>query len=301
MDALKIALETIIVGASALPWMFLLVDLFCPSKEQLCNGLLPQLNNQIVATIAGVLLFAMAYMVGSSVVRISEDFFNDADLSIHLTEDEIRADVFCQPGEPWLIQTGVTVNGGTPAELVSPCPHPNQTIRIEDTNNRVAQTSALEESSLWMADADKTDVLRHLRQQIVVLRGVAFNGILTTFLCLFGVCARLGRGGRWSLVVVALGLLVWAIDAMGDHFHEHMHRMAGDPPLMEIVLLAIALAGFGVAWKGVRERPYFCPFMFSALLTGLAFFGWWYTEILYTQKVIYFFYAQSHIVPAFAH
>lgn len=67
---------------------------------------------------------------------------------------------------------------------------------------------------------------------------------------------------------------------------------------MELVLLAIAVSGLAVAWKGVAGRSYFCGLMFSALLTGVALLGWWYSEILYTKNILYFFYAQSHIIPA---
>jgi len=297
MDALKIALETIMVGALAVPWAFLIVDLFCPSKETLFNGFLPKLDNQTIATIAGVVLFALAYVVGSSVVRISEDFFNDDDLSIHVTQDEIRTDIYCQPDAPWLIETGITSKGAA-ADLANPCPKDAPKVHSEETYNRVAQIFAVQESSIWVSNADKADLLRHLRQQIVILRGVAFDGVIVTLLCLFGACARWGRWGRGALVVVAVGILGWAIDATVDHLRGHLHRMAGSPPLMELVLLAIAISGFAVAWKGVRERSYFCGLMFSALLTGVAFLGWWYSEVLYTKTVLYFFYAQSHIVDA---
>jgi len=294
MDALKIALETIIVGVLALPWMFLIVDIFCPSKEALINGFIPKLDNQTIAAVAGLVLFALAYLVGSAVVRISEDFFNDDDLSTHITENEIRTDVYCQPSDQWLIRTGVETREGTP-ELLNPCPQDGSKIRSAETNNRVAQTFAVQESSIWISDADKAGLLRHLRQQIVILRGVAFDGIVVTLLCLFATCATLGIWGRRSLVVVALLVLGWAADATFDHLHDHLHRMAGDPPLMEVVLLAIAIAGFVVAWRGVSKRSYFCGLMFSAMLTGIAFFGWWYSEILYTKNIIFFFYAKDHV------
>lgn len=294
MDALKIALETIIVGVLALPWMFLIVDIFCPSKEALINGFIPKLDNQTIAAVAGLVLFALAYLVGSAVVRISEDFFNDDDLSIHITENEIRTDVYCQPSDQWLVRTGVETRERT-ADLLNPCPKDASNIRTDETNNRVAQTFAVQESSIWISDADKAGLLRHLRQQIVILRGVAFDGIVVTLLCLFATCANLGKWGRRSLVAVALLVLAWAADATFDHLHEHLHRMAGDPPLMEVVLLAIAIAGFVVAWRGVSQRSYFCGLMFSAMLTGIAFFGWWYSEILYTKNVIFFFYAKDHV------
>jgi hypothetical protein len=64
---------------------------------------------------------------------------------------------------------------------------------------------------------------------------------------------------------------------------------------MEIALILIAVAGLCLAWRDVPPRPYECACMFSAVLTGLAFSGWWYSEILYDRTVIYFFYAHTHV------
>lgn len=281
--------------------MFMLVDLFCHTKEKLVDQALPHLKNQTLAAVVGLLLFALAYLVGSSVVRVSEDFFNDDDLSIRVTEDQIRTDVYCQPSDTWMIDVGVMPTPGAPTDLVSPCPKDKAKIRTHETNNRVAQAFSVEESSLWLVAADKIERLRDLHQQIVVLRGAAFDGFVVTLLCLFGAFTRLGFWGRCGVLAVVIALFAWVIDATGDHLRDHLHNLAGDPPLMEAMLAAIAIAGFFIAWKGVPERSYFCGFMFSALLTGVAFSGWWYTEIVYSKSVIYFFYAQNHALPAALH
>ena len=313
VDSLKIALDTILVGALALPWMFMLVDLFCHAKEKLAEQVLPHLKNQTVAAVVGLLLFALAYLVGSSVVRISEDFFNDDDLSLRVTADQIRTDVYCQPsnakpsdsrpGEAndWLIAVGVTPAAGVPAELVIPCPKDTAQIHTPETRNRVSQAFSVQESTLWLTAGENVDRLRDLHQQIVVLRGAAFDGFVVTLLCLFGACARLGLWGRISLLAVVFGLFAWVVDATADHLHDHLHNLAADPPLMEVVLAAIAVAGFFIAWKGVPQgRSYFCAFMFCALLTGIAFSGWWYTEIVYSKNVIQFYYSLSHTPPGVA-
>jgi hypothetical protein len=298
MDALKIALETIIVGALALPWMVLLIDLFCPAasnflrttKTEPSDGLLSRLDGKTLSYIAGIFFFAITYLVGSAMTRVAEDFFNDDDLAIKVTEDGIRTSVYCRSSDDWLIERGGVLTDG-------------ETLCSGDAENRVAQTFAVQEGALFLAGLDKTDRLRCLRQQIVVLRGAAFDGVLVTLLCLFGTCAKYRPWGRVVAALLALGLSVWALVATIDHLVKHLsgkHDLLGEPPLMEGILLAIGVAGLSIAWKGAK-RCYGCGFMFSALLTVLAFSGWWYTEIVYSRAVIYFFYAQTHLMPTTAH
>ena len=308
MDALKIALETMIVGALALPWMFLLVDLFCPEKEHLFKQLLELLDRKAVATLAGAVAVSLAYLVGASVGRVATDFFNDDDLRIDVTEDAIRTSVYCDSSNPWLIQTGAklsidnqpstgtatpctTIANSTATAAVNHC----QTDR-EACDNRVRQTFAVQEASLLLTSAGNTDRLRYLHQQLVVLRGVALDGVVVTLLCLFGFCAQNRTWGRPVLLVITGALLAWSIYALTCHLRHHWHNIAGEPPLMEIVLFAIGLAGLFLTWRDVPPRPYRCAFMFSAVLTLLAYAGWWYSEVVYNHTVIFFFYANAHPV-----
>ena len=305
MDALKIALETMIVGALALPWMFLLVDLFCPEKEHLFKQLLELLDGKAVATVAGAVAVSLAYVVGASMGRVATDFFNDDDLRVDVTEDAIRTSVYCDSSNPWLIQTGAklidnqhgtgtatpcsTIANSTATDAVNQCRGDR-----EGCDNRVRQTFAVQEASLLLTSAGNTDRLRYLHQQLVVLRGVALDGVVVTLLCLFGFCAQNRTWGRAALFVIAGALLAWSIYALSRHLHDHWHNIAGEPPLMEIVLVAIGVAGLGLTVRHVPPRPYRCAVMFSAVLTLLAYAGWWYSEVVYNHTVIFFFYAHAH-------
>ena len=308
MDALKIALETMIVGALALPWLFLLVDLFCPEKEHLFKQLLELLDSKAVATVAGAVAVSLAYLVGAAVGRVATDFFNDDDLRIDVTEDAIRTAVYCDSSNPWLIQTGARLSNGnqhgpgtaTPCTTVA-----NSTATAvvdqcradrEACDNRVRQTFAVEEASLLLTSSGNTDRLRYLHQQLVVLRGVALDGVVVTLLCLFGFCAQNRTWGRVTLFVITGALLGWSIYALRRHLLDHWHNIAGEPPSMEIVLIAIGIAGLGLTVRDVPPRPYRCAFMFSAVLTLLAYAGWWYSEVVYNHTVVFFFYAHAHPV-----
>jgi len=308
MDALKIALETMIVGALALPAMFLLVDLFCPEKEHLFKQLLELLDRKAVATVAGALAVSLAYVVGASVGRVATDFFNDDDLQIDVTEDAIRTSVYCDSSNPWLIQTGakLTIDNQQRTGTATPCTtiaNSTATAAVnecradrEACDNRVRQTFAVQEASLLVTGAGNTDRLRYLHQQLVVLRGVALDGVVVTLLCLFGFCAQNRTWGRAALFVIAGTQLAWSVYALRSHLYDHWHNIAGEPPVMEIVLIAIGVAGLVLTLREVPPRPYRCAFMFSAVLTLLAYAGWWYSEVVYNNTVIFFFYAYAHPV-----
>jgi len=84
MEALKLAFETVIVGALALPWLFFV--LVCSSDTaaaKIKSGIGgPSLKNEsdkkgieIPSAVVDVLLFVAAYFVGVVVTRASGDFF----------------------------------------------------------------------------------------------------------------------------------------------------------------------------------------------------------------------------------
>src|SRR5258706_14484628 len=107
MDALKIAVDTLIVGALAAPWLLLLIDFFFPEVRE--NGseegtgrlsrLLSLVGEKNRGTVAAVLLAATAYLLGAGVSRVAEDFFDDEDSPVKLTESQIRANVYCNEHE----------------------------------------------------------------------------------------------------------------------------------------------------------------------------------------------------------
>jgi len=80
MGALTIAFDTTIVGALALPWVYLVVHLFFSEGENFIVKALAWVKEKGAQVPAGVLLFAMTYSLGSAVSRIAQDFFNDDDL-----------------------------------------------------------------------------------------------------------------------------------------------------------------------------------------------------------------------------
>jgi len=142
---------------------------------------------------------------------------------------------------------------------------------------------------------DPTERLRQFHDQIMVLRGATFNGMIAFSLCLFWWVSKFQSGLRYA--VLSLYLLPGAI-ASASHFSDHLHS----PPYMEFTLLVLAAAGWYLLWQrtpkkkgahaepGARNGRGEIPLVYlllALLLTVSAFLGWWATQVLYDQQVIY--------------
>jgi hypothetical protein len=139
----------------------------------------------------------------------------------------------------------------------------------------------LQESALQQRGSDKTTVLDQLRSQSSVLRGAAFNGFVTFVLCLFGLGAnRTGRRPLWWGAAAAL------IGSAAFAMFRHSWRV-NDPPIMEFTLMIVGVTGGFALWHGAPPRRYGLWLLLSALLTGIAIFAWWWTEVLYDQLVLH--------------
>ena len=348
MGAFTIAFDTILVGALSLPWVILLIHLFCFEGENRVGKALSWAKKQEQPAAVGVLLFAMTYTMGSAITRVAQDFFNDSDLHLQLgkhllnesiTEDRILARVYCAAADDRLLLAGT----GNPAlaamigdfqaqklpkmfqdsrEPKSVCEMPLfglTSYRYEQEDDKFSDTVAdilgLQENALMERGGDFTVRLRQLHDQVMVLRGAAFNGMIGFSLCLFALGAALRREkpGSWlSLVLVPVPAMVLAVAVIASDNHFHEHLPAG-PPYMEFTLLLLALVGAWLVWKKPsqetpaqseirrnegtkctwRKEQWAKLVLLSAILTLGAFLGWWSTEVLYGTQVIYAYDSQG--------
>ena len=321
MGALSIAFDTIIVGALALPWVLLVIHLFFSDNESRIGKLLEWVSQQNQPAVAGVLLFAAAFSLGSAVSRIAQDFFDDEDLHIQVssylfqvgvTETSIRTDVYCQtlqrgvvaekPGEP---STGKREHF---RENDSNCDYTARWI-VRKTHDWINSQQSLatdlfhvQEAALQLKGTDATERMRQFHDQIMVLRGATFDGLIAFSLLLFWWAAKFQSRLRWA--VLLLYLAPGGI-AMFNHLRE---RAASDPPYMEFTLLSLAAAGWYILWQRRRKskrvaeeigvqparievRPAYI--VLALFLTAAGFLGWWATQVLYDQQVIYSYRALS--------
>jgi hypothetical protein len=352
MAALSIAFDIIIVGALALPWLLIAIDLFFSTNVSRVRSLLHWVIQQKQPAVAGVLLFATTYALGSVVSRIAQDFFDDDDLHIHalhrlfrvgVTESSIRTNVFCnafkgteapKPSEPsaekseetkttvrtdptagkhktfqennpkceytgrWIIRTRHP-QSHDPILVDKANPQPITAEWINDQEDLAAGIFLYHEAAVLMLGTDANERLRQYHDQIMVLRGAAFNGIIIFTLCFFWWSAHSLPGLGWA-VSFFYGLL--GLIAVSHHFAV---TPISSPPYMEFTLFTLMAAGWYVLAKnsqranrgrGLRNRRKPLPFVYlvlAAFVTVASSLGWWATQVLYDQQIIYSYQALS--------
>ncbi len=346
MGALTIAFDTTLVGALALPWVILIIHLFFSEGEYRLPGMLKWVQAQQQPAVAGVILFAMTYTLGSAVSRIAFDFFDDDDihvesagrlLRIAITEDRLHTSVYCRYRDKngnWAKDEGYDNSyflkakpgddaiAATIAAFKAEQAYCWQNLKwwvkvsygVDDgkLNQAAADLFSLQENQLLLKGEDATLRLRQLHDQIMVLRGAAFNGVLTFSLCWFALGAKFRRErihSRLRFVFLPVPLLYMLVTylAVYHHFEE---RMLADPPYMEFTLVLLSLAGAWLVWRPPQPAPvehpdtaaarkqvncehWGCWTVVAGLLTIAAALGWWSTETLYTTQVIYSYNAQG--------
>ena len=386
MGAFSSAFDIVVVGALALSWVLLVLHLFFSDNESSLKKLLDRVKEQQQPALAGVLLFAMAFPLGSVVSRIAQDFFDDDDLHIqvfhHLlrvgvTESSIRTDVFCKTFKP---DPAASTSSNPPAEnpeqlnvndpkseedFAENCKPsnaadsrpPDSSVKkrepsktndskksdlllakgeqfrstdpdctytgrwviqtcdlntrqyissdwISDQQNRAGEVFHVHEATVLLRGTDATERIRQFHDQIMVLRGAAFNGMLAFSLCLFWWISKFPSSWRWAALSPYLFL---GGVASVNHGLDHAH----DPPYMEFTFLFLAGVGGCLLWqRRLKKKAHgeprtqngrgeirFIYLLLAALLTFTAFLGWWATQVLYDQQVIYSYKALSEVSP----
>ena len=343
MGALTIAFDITLVGALALPWVILVIHLFFSEGEYRLPDLMKWVADQNQPAVAAVLLFAVTYTLGSAVSRIAFDFFNDDDihlqfddhlLRIAITEDRIHTGVYCdykvrvakwdkdELDDSFLVRAkaGDDAVSATISALKAEQDYCWQNLKwwvrvsygVDDGRlNRAARDLfGLQENQLYLKGEDATLRLRQLHDQIMVLRGAAFNGLLSFSLCLFAWGAKFRRqrpNSRWRFAFAPVPL-VYMFLAFLATYHHLQDRVMADPPYMEFTLILLSLAGAWLVWWPAppqllaltesavvndhrrthwqRERWGLWAAL-AGILTLAAAMGWWSTETLYSEQVVY--------------
>jgi hypothetical protein len=173
-----------------------------------------------------------------------------------------------------------------------------------ELNGTGADIFGLEEAAVLLKGDDATQRVRQLHDQIMVLRGAAFNALVTCSLCLFvwGVSARRAKSKSvlgWLITCSPIVFILVALLALKHHF---LVRYPTQPPFMEFTLLLIGATGGLLLWRPLSNDGPNEPQLpagrwaaltfLSAVLTVAAVLGWWGTEVIYAQEVIYHYDSQ---------
>jgi len=283
------------------------------------------------AAVGVVLIVAVGYLLGSAVSRISKNLLNDELWRSFPTEDKIRAQVYhdeyCTENvlaDLNFPETEFSTHSNIPRAL---CPevaavaaslaeelHPVSGTPMKDSlakkrarlrqlsstseeqeefSRRVEEIFRLQEGKLLLSGEDKTDRLKQYYDQITVLRGAAFNGVLLLAFSAFGLLATLrARFPRHRLVnalaFVPGGLFsLYGIYSLQHHWLLNADARYSDPPLAELVCFLLGVVGLLVVLKA-RTATYYVPTaMVATVLTVISFGGWWWTEVMYNLQVIH--------------
>jgi hypothetical protein len=162
----------------------------------------------------------------------------------------------------------------------------------------VDEMFSLQESTLLLRGEDKVDRLKQYYDQISILRGAAFNGVMLFAVCAFGICARVRvrLSGRRYLKEIALSptiaLIFVGLERLVGHLMNSQDRLYTDPPLAELVLLLLGAVGVFIVLR-TREGLHLpaCAMAIGLIIVSLG--GWWWTEVMYDLLVI-------HSVPVLA-
>jgi hypothetical protein len=266
-----------------------------------------------------LVVFSLAYFVGSAVVPISSQLVNDEHWP--LPEDSIRCQVSRDQAERLdkIADVGFPEHHiGLATRIGSECSYWDRFLEVETSSGkRIFATSRiwtglhrdeseetkeldmkkdiltlfqLQESKVLIQETDKSDRFRQLHERIVVLRGAVLSGAALFMICLFACIAPVrGQPSHWArrplgllLAAALLGVCIW--NGLQDLKYPNIF----DVPVMEGLLGVITLFGGFLVYYGVKARPYLG--MRFLLLVGffaaLAYGGWMWSEVLYDQQVI---------------
>jgi len=212
MEALKFAFDTLIIGALALPWLWLFMRLFfqrgTDKHDKIAFPLIDLLSPSTQDYVGLALIIGIGYFLGSAISRISNDFFDDDEL-LPVNRVSIQKGVYlheyCDPHsvvvETQVLPLPLEVRGGK-AEFCKQFEKNSSEDKAIDKDKQkekqkekdavleqvITEVFSLQESKLLLEGEEKLGRVREFHDQIEILRGTALNSALVFALSWFGLC-----------------------------------------------------------------------------------------------------------------
>lgn len=190
MDDLKLAFETIIVGLLALPWILILLDLLL---QPVGRDLLTEVRNVVtqgdsgntmLATLAGALLLAICYVLGSILAEPADAAFEQPILLLS-SDDAIIRDTYldsysldARSGKIHLESAQFPLYLSEEVETIKASLQSDEAGE-DNVTDAVKALFKYQRFYNFTHSEKGYDHLREIYSQIVVLRGVALNALLT--------------------------------------------------------------------------------------------------------------------------
>ena len=147
-----------------------------------------------------------------------------------------------------------------------------------------------QEATVLGLGSDKTELLRQLHERIVVLRCAVFIGFVLLLIFVFAYFSRAnGLLPDWERPLFgALLALLFTAFSLINGYHDMISRSVFDIPILEGLLMVITIFGVFLVFRPAQPQLFRRKrYMLLALfLTGLAYGGWMWSEIVYDQIVI---------------
>ena len=292
MDVIKVALEIVIVGILALPWLVVMIDLILPTllkrAQEHASGLLDVVPKEFKTPVLTILIFSLTYFIGAMFVPLADDVLDDPDWFGTASTGEIRYRVLCseQNAEPSCSNTTSFRFGSAHSER-------QRAITAVTNSYHSKETAALR------AESPMADRLKQLQQEIIVLRGGTFSAVMLLLLCFLGLCgqwkAKLKTAKQQGLrtrmkrglaFLPSLMLISLACYYIASNWFPHARH---DVDFADLFILQFALIGLSILLRDFEARPYINGWVCisAGFFAFLAYTGWFLAQTAYTEQVVY--------------
>ncbi len=314
MDAFKFAFETTIVGLLAVPWLALVINIFLQPFQVNRSEEGRLLSKLLEPAALSILVLVLAYVLGSAVSPLATQLLDDPAMP-GIKIRQIRADLYLQYLD-WL-KVDPSLNSsnssGRPMSLAGTdllkCLSPPLAGLPKHRSSKMCWEKAdnlflLQEEAVLREGTDRTARISRLYEQVIVLRGAVFNGVVFVVLCWFAHFSRPRSEAismSWSnqtmivrtlMTIILILILFYVAGYLGSFDFVNHHDIVTDPPIMEIGLALLAVVGIVTALRGVARLPYIgAGLVFGVIFTVLAYGAWAWTEVLYTKNTISAFFS----------
>jgi hypothetical protein len=235
MDDAKLALETLVVGLFGLVWILVFMDLLWPSAKMFTRFLRLFSRGGGASPLVGLLVLPVAYVIGSVEFPLADRLFNSdhrlgIDLPVIESDDDIKAETYLRKGE-WVSRSRLHPCLLAPrefmastAERLRAVPEDERSGREEQLKDRKEIVEAVRtlydyQKFVVLHDESGYRLLKPLYDQVVILRGTAFNAAMLSLVCVLGVLlawwreSPLMRSRYYVLLPVAV--VTWGASAYG--------------------------------------------------------------------------------------